>query len=217
MLTASAWGPPPDRLYRLRKRVKAMGGSRIAVLGCSDGRFVLPFARAQMSVVAIDVDSIALWGGKKFFPVGERWIPGLRERVRIEGLNEYVTIHELDMAALTDDPTHDLVFTSGSLHYSRNRCYPVRHLIRKIVSQARPRGLIYIDYMLPVDPQHWERENYLRRGQMEDILSDFRCEILHASYSGLIFEPAHVDNPKDHYHSLGYVLALAPPTPQLGE
>src|SRR5690554_447379 len=45
--TASLWGTPPSRYYQLLRRVEADKRERLAVaiVGCSDGKFVLPAAR----------------------------------------------------------------------------------------------------------------------------------------------------------------------------
>jgi len=210
MLTSSAWGKPPTRLYRLLGRVQARGGTKVAIIGCSDGRFVLPFARRGLEVTAIDVDPVALWGGTKNFPDGPRHVLGLANRLRRENLEGYVDIRQMDLAHLGDDPTHDLVFTSGSLHYSRNHKVPLQHLLGRLIAQASSGGLIYIDYMLPLEPRHFSAEHYIKRGQLRQMLQELGCKTIYEHYSGIILERAHVDNPADHYHSLGYLLARAP-------
>jgi hypothetical protein len=206
MLTASAWGPPPTRYYRFLRQVKESGAERVAVLGCSDGRFVMGFARAGMRVSAIDIDPVALWGGKKAFPEGEHEVLGLKGRLEREGLSDRVRIHEADFVSARLRG-HDAVFTSGALHYSFNKARTLETLGSAIVASVRKGGLIYADYMLPVTPRDFKRANFPRRGQMREVLTSLGCTVVRERYSGLFTEKAHVEQPRDHVHSLGYVLA----------
>ena len=71
MKTKSIWGVPPKRLYKL---VSLLENSNIknptaCIVGCSDGKFLLPFARKHIKVVGYDIDKIALYGGTKAFPI----------------------------------------------------------------------------------------------------------------------------------------------------
>src|SRR5258705_6904471 len=55
-LTSSLWGKPPSRYYALLRRAESSkrgGRPHLAVLGCSDGKFVLPTARGGFTVMAL--------------------------------------------------------------------------------------------------------------------------------------------------------------------
>ena len=69
--TKSIWGNPPKRLYNLiRIAEKSIGNNFTAcIVGCSDGRFLFPFARKKVKVTGYEVDDIALYGGYKDFPI----------------------------------------------------------------------------------------------------------------------------------------------------
>lgn len=205
--TASVWGPPPTRLYRVLGLARDRGARRVAVVGASDGRFVLPFARSGMHTLAIDVDRVALWGGYKLFPGGPAPVAGLAARVRGEKLSEYVEIREMDLKYVRGPAVHDVVFTSGSLHYSRNHDVAIADLVRRLVSLAVPGGLIYIDFMMPVEPKHDHIDHYPCSGELPALLCKLGCSIRWARHGPLLRERGHVDNPVDHYHRLGYVLA----------
>src|SRR5262245_20787117 len=58
----------------------------LAVLGCADGKFVLPAARLGFRVLAIDIDEIALYGGPKPGVGGTVTMPGLVARLGKEKL-----------------------------------------------------------------------------------------------------------------------------------
>ena len=207
--TASVWGPPPPRLYRFIHVVENAFPRRrliFAVLGCSDGRFVLPLARRGHSVVALDVDTVALFGGAKKGPSGKVAVIGLTERLRRERLRHLVTIQHADYTTVTPTASHG-VFTSGSIHYSRNLAVPVAKLMERIKPFVRPHGYLYIDYMLPVEARHASRQNYLRRGELRKYFQASDWRILMDQVRPRFIERAHVDNPVDHYHQLGYFLA----------
>jgi hypothetical protein len=71
MKTKSIWGKPPKRIYKLIKLAEKMYGDNFTtcIVGCSDGKFLLPFARKSHFVFGYDVDEVALFGGEKFFPI----------------------------------------------------------------------------------------------------------------------------------------------------
>ena len=71
MKTKSIWGTPPKRLYNLIKIAEQDFGKDFTacIVGCSDGKFLMPFARKQIKVVGYDIDDVALYGGIKDFPI----------------------------------------------------------------------------------------------------------------------------------------------------
>ena len=71
MKTKSIWGRPPTRLYNLIKLAENTfdGNFTACVVGCSDGKFLFPFARKGHHVTGYEVDKSALYGGTKKFPV----------------------------------------------------------------------------------------------------------------------------------------------------
>ena len=65
MKTKSIWGNPPTRLYKLINLAKEKWGTNFSacIVGCSDGKFLMPFAREKIKVTGYDIDDIALYGG----------------------------------------------------------------------------------------------------------------------------------------------------------
>ena len=72
MKTKSIWGNPPTRLYKLLNLSKKEWGNNftVCIVGCSDGKFLMPFARNEIKVTGYDIDEVALYGGdiSKFVP-----------------------------------------------------------------------------------------------------------------------------------------------------
>jgi len=64
-IIGSIWGKPNRSFYRFLAMIETVGLPKtLCVLGCSDGKFVIPAARKGFSVLALDIDTIALYGGE---------------------------------------------------------------------------------------------------------------------------------------------------------
>ena len=143
MKTKSIWGNPPTRLYKLLNMAKKEWGQDFTacIVGCSDGKFLMPFAREGIKVTGYDIDDIALYGGNKEFPIlnkkikykytknfkskkfelETRRVLGVTERLKIEKLEKYANIEKRDFYRDQPNKKFDVVFTSCSLHYSANQ------------------------------------------------------------------------------------------------
>lgn len=161
--TKSLWGTAPSRYYRwLRRAESGLGPElRIAVLGCSDGKFVLPAARRGIHVVAVDVDAVSLYGGTKQGADGcSIEMPGLIRRLEAEGLRDRVIVLNEDLATVRVERPCDLVFISGAIQYAINRRHSMADLIANVKALVAPGGRVSIEYMLPVEARHQGLENY---------------------------------------------------------
>lgn len=166
--TRSLWGPAPSRFYRLLRRVERSVPDRTpraAVLGCSDGKFVLPAARRGFDVTAVDIDEVALHGGTTKTAEGDPIpMPGLARRLRTEGLEHKVEIVLGDLAETVIAPC-DLIFVSGALQYSYNLRHSMTDLMSGIQAMVSPGGYLYIEYMLPVREEQKGLDNYPPAGE----------------------------------------------------
>ncbi|CAM5729687.1 hypothetical protein SANTM175S_01851 [Streptomyces antimycoticus] len=95
-----AYGNTPSRsslqfLAALKDRASA--DATVAVVGASDGKFVLPLAAAGYRVVAIERDPVALYGGEVILPGDTHaHAVGLIDRLKLEGFNDRVQVVEED-------------------------------------------------------------------------------------------------------------------------
>lgn len=210
MKTASLWGSPPSRFYRFLSRLREESKSSppiLAVLGCADGKFVLPAARLGFHVYALDADAVAVRGGLKQGASGQVWMPGLVSRLRAEGLTELV---EVKVADFTTSPAKecDAAFTSGSIQYSRNTPANAADILIPIMNHVRPGGLLYIDYMLPTEEKYAGRPNCPDsrwwRSWCREITG---WEILHNRVLPPVEDFPHVEAPYLHSHHWGHLLA----------
>ncbi len=232
MKTKSIWGNPPKRLYKLLNIIKSENreNPEVCIVGCSDGKFLMPFARAEIKVTGYDIDEIALYGGEKLFPVKEenkiyaynakfkskdyplekRRVYGVCERLQLENLEAFANVKLLDFYRNPPNDKFDLVFTSCSLHYSKNAEFSLLDKVQKLGSIVKKGGYLYVDYMMAIDEDDYENypdSKFFRKGQIKNMLSDSFEIISIKENSYPSFEGAHVDCVKDHFHRFGYIFA----------
>lgn len=235
MMIPSVWGETPSRFYRLiRCMEQPAGNSRTAcVVGCSDGKFVLPLLRRGYAVTCYDLDEIALFGGKKVFPFPRssiskppyesimqadslpnlpseiRSVSGLVQRIHAERLEHLAEVRHADFYRSPPGGLYDLVFTSCSMQYKFNQDLPITSLITTLQNHVAIGGTLAVEYMLPLEDCHtWKAAHFLRTGQMKTFFAESHWAIAHCHEARRpLFEAAHVDRPQDHYHRFGYLHA----------
>lgn len=231
MKTKSIWGNPPTRIYKIQNLLKnEKGDFTTCIVGCSDGKFLMPFARNKNFVTGYDIDKIALYGGKKLFPIKkdnkkfkyskdfvskefeleETPVMGLVERLDIENCKDYAHIELRDFYKNVPDKQFDLVFTSCSLHYSKNKEFTLQDKVNKLKQITKVGGYLYMDYMMAIEEDDYETYSdmkFFRKGKIKKYFDD-NWEILKLTENNSpTFEGAHVDCVKDHFHRFGYLLA----------
>lgn len=230
--TRSIWGNPPKRLYKLIDLAEKSFGKNYSacVVGCSDGRFLLPFARKGIKVTGYEIDDVALYGGEKEFPVitdkilcpysknfvskeyrvENKHVRGIIKRVEEEGLSEYVNVERRDFYKNVPKEQFDVVFTSCSLHYSINLQFTSKDKIISLQNIVSESGYLYIDYMMAIDEADTDRypvNKYFRKGEMRNYFDESWKIISLIEKDRPSFERAHVERPIDHFHRFGYLLA----------
>lgn len=232
MKTKSIWGNPPTRLYKLIKLADKEFGNKFdaCIVGCSDGKFLMPFARAGHLVTGYDIDDIALYGGEKEFPIikekhkyeykknfisekfelEKRKVYGTVERLEKENIEKNAIIEKRDFYKNVPNKKFDVVFTSCSLHYSVNKEFTLKDKINKLQSIVKTNGLLYVDYMMAIEEDDYEnypKEKFFRKGEIKNYFDSNWRIISIVENNKVSFEGAHVDCVRDHFHRFGYVLA----------
>lgn len=208
--TSSLWGRPPTRYYDLLKRVEQSFPNcslAVAIIGCSDGKFVLPPARRGHKVLAIDIDEVALYGGYKTGLLGETYMPGLVSRLRTENLSDRVEVVLGDYFETHPTRKFHAVFTSGAVQYSRNQKHSMSHMVSCLQDSVKGGGFFYADYMLPMEEMYKGRDNYPAKHRWSEFFIKDGWRIIYNRVLPPQFEKAHVDKPVDHYHHWGHILA----------
>lgn len=210
MQTQSLWEHTltffPQFLTTLRERVTP--DAIVAVVGASDGKFVLPLAAAGYDVVAIERDAVALHGGDVHLPGDSRaQALGLIDRLKLEELHDRVRVVEndfLDGAPL--DLQCEAVWTSCSWHYSANHHRPLADFVDRMQRLVRPGGVFGAEFMMPVERRHHMIEHYTSPERLRHhFLGDW--EVLLTLRTNVFTERPHVGQLHDHTHRMGLLMA----------
>lgn len=187
----------------------------VAVIGASDGKFVLPLAAAGYHVIAVERDSQALHGGDVHLPGGvDCHALGLIGRLELEGLRSRVRVVEQDF--LEDEMPDDscgAVWTSCSWHYSANHRRPLSDFVTRMQRMVSPGGLFGAEFMMPVEHRHHLVEHYTSPEELSRHFAD-AWTVLLALRTDEFTERAHVGQLQDHTHRMGLLLAARAPHQQ---
>jgi hypothetical protein len=233
MRTSSIWGRPPKRLYKLIKLAEHSfsDGFNACIVGCSDGKFMFPFARKGHQVTGYEIDKSAIYGATAEFPVfnKNKAVPyygkykmeifptkpksykGCIEKTKIEELEHLVVIEERNFYANPPKIQFDVVFTSCSFQYSINAGQTLEQKTKILQNIVSPNGFLYIDYMMAIDEtdyNNFPETKYLRKGKIINFFDNSKWDILSLRENNkLSFENAHIEHPYHHYHRFGYILS----------
>ena len=232
MKTKSIWGNPQTRLYKLLNLAKKKWGRdfTVCIVGCSDGKFLMPFARDRIKVTGYDIDDIALYGGFKDFPIVKdkikyayspnfvskkfdlesKRVLGVVERLELENISQYATIEKRDFYRNLPEKKFNVVFTSCSLHYSANQDFTLEDKTKKLQNIVLPNGYLYVDYMMAIDENDYKNYpsfKFYRKGEILNYFNEDWEILSFRENNNPSFEGAHVDCVRDHFHRFGYILA----------
>jgi hypothetical protein len=138
----------------------------LAILGCSDGTYVLPAARRGFEVLALDIDQVSLYGGMTKVGQEVTQVMGLEERLNREGLLDRVTIINEDYVTHTPGSLYSGVFTSGSVHYQENAKHSLADIIKSIQAYVAPRGILDLEYIHLSERNNNPDRYYLTRDEV---------------------------------------------------
>ncbi|UUN27532.1 class I SAM-dependent methyltransferase [Streptomyces sp. FIT100] len=215
MQTQSLWEHTltffPQFLATLKERVAP--DATVAVVGASDGKFVLPLAAAGYRVIAIERDALVLHGGEISLPGDNHThARGLIDRLKLEELYDKVRVVEEDF--LQGDPLNiscDAIWTSCSWHYSANHHRPLAEFVDRMQRLVRPGGVFGAEFMMPVEKRHHLVEHYTSPERLRHhFIGDW--DVLLTLRTNEFTERAHIGQPQDHTHRMGLLLAARTPT-----
>jgi SAM-dependent methyltransferase len=202
----------PQFLAALRERVAP--DTTVAVVGASDGKFVLPLAAAGYRVIAIERDALALHGGDVSLPGDTKaHVMGLIDRLKLEELYDQVHVVEEDFlqsAPLT--APCDAIWTSCSWHYSANHHRPLAEFVDRMQRLVRPGGLFGAEFMMPAEKRHHLVEHYTSPERLRrHFIGDW--DVLLTLRTNEFTERAHIGQFHDHTHRMGLFLAARTSAP----
>jgi hypothetical protein len=171
-LNISIWGKPPKRIYRFLHLVEKTGLPKtLCILGCADGKEVLPAARMGFKVAAIDSDKTAIHGGIVKIAGKDIKVDGLVSRLRKEHLENRVEVVEADYISYKPKHAYSGVFTSGTIHYQQNIKTPLKIIIKKIQSYLSVGGIACIEYIHQSEMANNPKRNYLTSKQLNSFFN----------------------------------------------
>lgn len=142
------WYPPTKSLYAFLDRVKNLNMPKnIAILGCADGNYVVPAVKKGFKVLAIDIDSTALYGGVVRIGNNDINIIGLNKKLWKIGLHKNVKIINSNYLKYKPKKSFAGVIVSEGLHYEANYAYSLEEIITKIKSYVSIGGLIFLEHL----------------------------------------------------------------------
>jgi hypothetical protein len=211
MRTSSIWEHTlsffPQFLTTLEEH--AAQHASVAVVGASDGKFVLPLATAGYRVTAIERDPLALHGGQVRLPGNVlTHATGLLTRLAIEDLQDQVRVVEQDFLDTDSSlPPCDAVWTSCSWHYSVNHQRPLADFVGRMQNLVRHGGIFGAEFMMPVEQHQLLTEHYTSPERLSRLFAA-GWTILLTLRTSEFTESAHVGQLHDHTHRMGFLLAL---------
>jgi len=179
------------------------------IVGASDGKFVVPLANRGWHIVALEIDTVALFGGQVEYPRGTFTSSlGLHGRISEASVEKNVEIVHEDLYDFKPSKQFDVVFTSCSWHYSRNHHRRISEYIGNMQNCVAPGGIFCAEFMMPVEPKHFLSEHYLYEGQIRQYFAGWSP--LEEFYTAPFWESSHLGNLDDHVHQMGFFMAEKP-------
>lgn len=205
--TSSIWGYPPRRFFRyLDMLYKKNLPKTLCILGCSDGRYVIPAAKRCFRVCAIDTDRTAVYGGYILINNRKIKIKGLIGRLKEEKeVGKYVRIVNEDFVKYSTSDTFSGVFTSGSIQYVENNQYSLRTIIDKIQSLVSVEGALLLEYIHTPDVIK-DNTRYLTASQIKSFFRNPEWTVTSNKVKEYV-EPANPRNPSIHKIKWGRLYA----------
>lgn len=180
-------------------------GATACVLGCSDGKFVIPLVAAGVQVTAVDVDPVMLKGGTVTRGETAEEVRGLRRNLAEEGLVERCEIVEADFMDWQSDSVFDITLTSGSWAYNRNLHHGLGGVIGRMQRLVSPAGYLFADFLLPHTDAERKIDLYPEPAELATLFPPEEWRTVHNEEVGLIGE-SHYGMEEWHVHRYGALL-----------
>lgn len=180
-------------------------GTTACVLGCSDGKFVIPLAAAGCTVTCVDVDSVMLDGGEVVYRGERTKVRGLIANLAASGLTGRCVIVSADYMSWHTDAVYDFVITSGSWAYNRNLGYGLVGVVERMRDLVGVGGYLFVDYLLPVTDAERVIDLYPQPADLNPFFPAPNWRIVRNDDVGLIGE-SHYGQEEWHYHNYGMLL-----------
>lgn len=179
----------------------------ICIVGASDGRFVIPLARKNYRVLAIENDPLLINGGVVGGPNHkEIRVLGLKKRIEIEQASSRVKIIESNFFDVDLPFLVDAIFTSSTWDCSINRDRPLKEYINKMQTLVKPAGLFCAEYMMPCEEKQKDSEHFLDEGKI-NVFFNKNWRVIEEFYTPVFKDEPHIGKIVPHNHRMGFFMA----------
>ncbi|MFA6547622.1 MAG: SAM-dependent methyltransferase [Candidatus Magasanikbacteria bacterium] len=179
----------------------------VCIVGASDGRFVVPLARKNYDIIAVENDPIMINGGVVEGPNKTKInVLGLKERLKIEQLSSSVKIIENNFLDADLPFLVDAVFTSSTWDCTINHNSSLKEYINKMQVILKPSGLFCAEYMMPCEEKHLNVEHFLDERKINNFFNE-DWQILEEFFTPVFIDEPHVGKIFPHNHRMGFFVA----------
>lgn len=200
--SASIYGVSNQQVYDYINLLKNEYDRNVDVLvvDANDGKNAITFARFGFNVVCYEDNKVLLNGGI----YNHKRTTGLKKRVSDFLVNDNIIIKEKNFYDIKEINKFDFIYVDSSLNLEKNNHITLKKKVRKLMSNVREGGYLYIYYDLVLNEIDDYNNSYFHIGEMQKIfdLEDWKieyiCEREEKNYCNYIYD-------KDR--RIGYILA----------
>ena len=173
----SVFGEPKiSTIKQLQKFIELDKNSKILIPNCQDGIYVLPFAKISNNIVCYEENKILLNGGV----YNNLKTAGLKKRISDYLISDNVLIKQFNYYETKEIKKFDFLYVDSSLSLKKNNKISLKKKVRKLMSNVREGGYLYIYYDLVLDESEEYNNSYFHLGEMQKIfdLEDWKIEYI---------------------------------------
>lgn len=176
--SSSIYGEPNQQIYDYINFLKKRYDRNIDILivDANDGKNVLPFAKCGFNIVCYEENKILLNGGV----YNNLKTAGLKKRISDYLISDNVLIKQFNYYETKEIKKFDFLYVDSSLSLEKNNKISLKKKVRKLMSNVREGGYLYIYYDLVLDESEEYNNSYFHLGEMQKIfdLEDWKIEYI---------------------------------------
>lgn len=203
----SIWGKPNPSYFKFLDCIETKKLPKtLCILGCSGGKFVIPAAKKDFKVLAIDRNRTELYGGNVYAGNKKIHTEGLFHYLKEANIEKNVEAIDDNFIEYNNRETFSGVFTSGFIHYEGDSKYSLDCIINCIKSYVSLNGLLFLEYIHRSKYDNDPNRHFLTKDQLNSYFSGRSWKILkHTKHT--YTESANTRVPKTHRITWGYLHA----------
>ena len=198
--TKSVYGECNQQIHDYLKLLQNEGKeNNVLIVDANDGKNVISIARKNFNVTCYEDNKILLNGGI----IDDFKTDGLKKRIKDYSIEDNVSVIEKNYYEIKDINKYNFIYVEDSLNLEKNKHIPMVEKIRKLMSNVKVGGYLYIYYDLSDSDNDSNR--YLKKGEMKQYVDlenwkiVYICERVKSNYH-------HYINEENISRRTGYIL-----------